>query len=184
MFEFFLSNPSHPRNIIFCWIFSSHHSKSWIPCYKSTAQSIINLGSDAMNTQSFMRKWKVVMLKGCQELDNCTTHFWINILEIWVIVWAGGVWRVAGAGRGMGMVSIIESESEPDSVAAGWGCGGEYRGQNGVYDKFYFELLTSSFQTLISNINILPFIFNTFQFRLYQKWLSGINQMQSTVYIM
>ena len=75
---------------------------------------------------------------------------------------------MARAGRGMGMVSIIESESEPDSVAAGCGCGGEYEGQNGVYDKFYFELLTSSFQTLISNINILPCIFDTFQFRLYR----------------
>ena len=64
-----------------------------------------------------------------------------------------GGWRVAGAGRGMEMVSIIESESDPHSLAAaGCGCGGEYRGQNGVYDKFYFELLTSSFQTLISNI--------------------------------
>ena len=53
----------------------------------------------------------------------------------------------------MRMVSIIESESDPHSLAAaGCGCGGEYRGQNGVYDKFYFELLTSSFQTLISNI--------------------------------
>ena len=67
------------------------------------------------------------------------------------------MWRVAGAGRGVRMVSIIESESDPHSLAAaGCGCGGEYQGQNGVYDKFYFELLTSSFQTLISNLNILP----------------------------
>ena len=73
----------------------------------------------------------------------------------------------------MAMVSIIESESDPDPLAAaGCGCGGEYRGQNGVYDKFYFELLTSSFQTLISNINILPriYVVDTFKYRLYQKW--------------
>ena len=73
----------------------------------------------------------------------------------------------------MAMVSIIESESDPHSLAAaGCGCGGEYQGQNGVYDKFYFELLTSSFQTLISNINILPriYVVDTFKYRFYQKW--------------